>query len=33
MSALIVTFLDCLLIVISLDLLRIIIVDKVWKKH
>mgnify|MGYP003129122716 CR=1 FL=1 len=33
MSALIVTFLDCLLIVIGLDLLRIIIVDKFWKKH
>jgi hypothetical protein len=33
MSALIVTFLDCLLIVIGLDLLRIIMSDKFWKKR
>jgi len=33
MSALIVTFLDCLLIVIGLDLLRIIIINKFWKKR
>lgn len=33
MSALIVTFLDCLLIVIGLDLSQIIIINKFWKKR